>query len=121
MKTCTVIQYVSRDPQTMHFSSSYIQSNYENLYSNSIRFSRPTDEAINNVKSDIHAWVKLPFLAKNQGPVRVPMPRETNQPLCRYLTTGCPVNPGVTTTIKKSVTIPLQARMVCVCVCDSVF
>ncbi|KAK4316227.1 hypothetical protein Pmani_012604 [Petrolisthes manimaculis] len=76
-----------------------------------ITFTPRTNESINNVKSDIHAWVKLPFLAKNQGPIRVPMPRETNQPLCRYLTSGCPINPGVTTTVKKSVTIPIQARM----------
>ncbi|KAK8730971.1 hypothetical protein OTU49_007725 [Cherax quadricarinatus] len=76
-----------------------------------ITFTQQSDEVMFNIQSDIYAWVRLPFVHGGKRPVRVAIPGEKRKPLCRYATPACPVKPGVPTTITKSVTIPLQARM----------
>ncbi|KAG7169498.1 uncharacterized protein LOC121865724 [Homarus americanus] len=76
-----------------------------------ITLTQQTNEDLYNIKSDIYAWVRLPFINANNKPVRVSMPGEKKKPLCRFTDTGCPLAPGVPTTIRKSITIPIQARM----------
>ncbi|XP_050732381.1 uncharacterized protein LOC127006482 [Eriocheir sinensis] len=74
-----------------------------------ITFTPDTNEPIRGLKSDIHAWVKLPY--GDGEPIRFPMPRQIKQEVCPFLDTPCPVPPGHPATITKSVTIPVQARM----------
>ncbi|KAK7082939.1 hypothetical protein SK128_021942 [Halocaridina rubra] len=64
------------------------------------------------MKSDIYAWVRigLPSLGRRE-PTRIAMPGETNKPICQFTSPGCPVYPGVRTTISKTITIPPQARL----------
>ncbi|XP_071522296.1 uncharacterized protein [Panulirus ornatus] len=75
-----------------------------------VTFTQHTNEVMRSIKSDIYAWVKLAVNDKNNKPIRVPMPGERGRQLCGYANPGCPVYPGVPTTITKTINIPAQAR-----------
>ncbi|KAK8372519.1 hypothetical protein O3P69_018990, partial [Scylla paramamosain] len=66
-------------------------------------------EPVGRLKSDIYAWVRLPY--GPQESIRVAVPGEEKQPLCAYLSPPCPLPPASPATVTKSLTIPVQARM----------
>ncbi|XP_045610480.1 NPC intracellular cholesterol transporter 2 [Procambarus clarkii] len=76
-----------------------------------VTFTQETENVIYSIESSIYVWVKLPFVHGGRKPVRVVMPGEKGKDLCGHISPPCPLRPGVPTTISKSITIPLQARL----------